>query len=803
MTTKSEAPLSNNLSGFSTKPMGYDNVLNKFSNTSIRKTATVLSPQAFHKQASQNNLNPEATYVNSGIPSANTSQPIMNYGNNSQPKTQLKSLTIETNEEAEKYHGYNNYNHQGSYSATNNQVATQYGLSKNSLISNLNGTLTAKYSRGLEANKSQAIISPNKALMTAKYIPTQSTGSLSTVPNQMISNPITYNPALSNNTSPSNISNQLQKMSITKSLTFETAKSGLSSNVSPSMISMQSPSHQNQSSLMNSSNNNSAATLNSVMMTHGMSHGNNLGSPSNSASMAQGSNSNSNQSLNALQSPTGSNMKKVQIPLPNHEPTKCSVKRNGIVKAYAANTNQGIVRNYNEDRVSIILNIMKPASRINETWPKCSFFGVYDGHGGVACADFLRDNLHQFVIKETSFPWNPKEALMKGFEAAEKHFLDMASSQPSGEIERSGSCAIVVLIVGEMCYVANVGDSRAVLSGDSGAKVFPLSRDHKPMDDLEQKRIIEAGGRIYQTQASAYKPPENGMGKAPMQLLVGPHRVLPGRLSVSRTFGDIEAKVPKLGGNPNVVVAIPEIKTFKIAPEHDFIVLASDGVFDKLNSREVIKSVWDSTEQERAQQVHQQCGVGVESILRESINRRTLDNITVVMICFKNFKQRLFPRTDKKVKDNNENVIEDKNLNTRNTPQQTLTQLARSPTAASSNIRNTKFFDKKDEQENALGQSLSQVNSQPSANTDYLKRPYTEKPQYNPSFTEQQAGSKALSKKLNSFHGGTLNVDRSENAASISAFLKPTTPSNSGLQYTKSMDLLNKFSYDHNPQFQK
>lgn len=61
---------------------------------------------------------------------------------------------------------------------------------------------------------------------------------------------------------------------------------------------------------------------------------------------------------------------------------------------YAANTNQGLVRNYNEDRVSIILNIMKPASRANEQWPKCSFFGVYDGHGGVNCADFLRDNLH-------------------------------------------------------------------------------------------------------------------------------------------------------------------------------------------------------------------------------------------------------------------------------------------------------------------------------------------------------------------------------------------------------------------------
>ena len=42
------------------------------------------------------------------------------------------------------------------------------------------------------------------------------------------------------------------------------------------------------------------------------------------------------------------------------------MKRSGIVKAYAANTNQGLVRNYNEDRVSIILNIMKPAYRATE-----------------------------------------------------------------------------------------------------------------------------------------------------------------------------------------------------------------------------------------------------------------------------------------------------------------------------------------------------------------------------------------------------------------------------------------------------
>ena len=40
---------------------------------------------------------------------------------------------------------------------------------------------------------------------------------------------------------------------------------------------------------------------------------------------------------------------------------------------------------------------------------------------------------------------------------------------------------------------------------------------------------------------------------------MGPYRVLPGRLSVARTIGDIEAKLEKYGGNPKVVVATPDI----------------------------------------------------------------------------------------------------------------------------------------------------------------------------------------------------------------------------------------------------
>lgn len=104
----------------------------------------------------------------------------------------------------------------------------------------------------------------------------------------------------------------------------------------------------------------------------------------------------------------------------NHDCTKVSAKKNGPIKSYAANTNQGILRDYNEDRVSIILNVARPENKKHEKqWPKVSFFGVFDGHGGSSCADFLRDNLHLFIVRDHLFPENPKAAIHNGFNEAE------------------------------------------------------------------------------------------------------------------------------------------------------------------------------------------------------------------------------------------------------------------------------------------------------------------------------------------------------------------------------------------------
>lgn len=57
-------------------------------------------------------------------------------------------------------------------------------------------------------------------------------------------------------------------------------------------------------------------------------------------------------------------------------------------------------------------------------------------------------------------------------------------------MDKSGSCAIVTFFYGNKCYIANVGDSRAIMSSRMGEIVSELSIDHKASDEYEQKRII-------------------------------------------------------------------------------------------------------------------------------------------------------------------------------------------------------------------------------------------------------------------------------------------------------------------------
>ena len=105
-------------------------------------------------------------------------------------------------------------------------------------------------------------------------------------------------------------------------------------------------------------------------------------------------------------------------------------------------------------------------------------------------------------------------------------------------------------------------------------KVKLMSNDHKPNNEQEKKRIIDEGGRIYQTQTQAKNFNIKLEGIDPEQILLGPFRVFPGRLSVSRSFGDIEAKLPMYNGNPNILISIPEVKVFELNSKLEWIILA-------------------------------------------------------------------------------------------------------------------------------------------------------------------------------------------------------------------------------------
>ena len=317
---------------------------------------------------------------------------------------------------------------------------------------------------------------------------------------------------------------------------------------------------------------------------------------------------------------------------PSFPKTRTSTRTLGSIRAYGANTYKGIVRNYNEDCVHITINSTKPKTHPNTNqWPSAvSFFAVFDGHGGQSCSEFLRDNLFKYICHNEYFPLDIDKAIRHGFAVAESEFLKKLAldQSESSVLDRSGSCAIALLVVGKRCYIANVGDSRAVMSRCNGNVITEITTDHKPNHSQEKKRIEMNGGKVYQSKTPIPNLNIN-------QLLVGPYRVTPGRLSVSRTIGDVEAKHIKFGGLPGVIIAEPEIFSYDLNKEDiDFFILGCDGIFDQMTSKEVVDCVWMVFKNEEGT-IHDKCGKAVDLILKTAMIRKSFDNVTCVLVIIK------------------------------------------------------------------------------------------------------------------------------------------------------------------------
>jgi protein phosphatase 2C family protein 2/3 len=176
-----------------------------------------------------------------------------------------------------------------------------------------------------------------------------------------------------------------------------------------------------------------------------------------------------------------------------------------------------------------------------------------------------------------------------------------------------GCTAVTALISDDAVYVANAGDSRAVLSVNGSAK--PLSFDHKPTHHGEYHRIINAGGFVERGRVN-------------------------GKLALSRAIGDFEfkdqprvtSKAPQLFA----VTANPEIIIRRLTSEDEFLVLACDGIWDCATSQKVVGFIRRSIAE--GQELDFICENFMNYCLADVNNMLGIgtDNMTIMIIGFLN-----------------------------------------------------------------------------------------------------------------------------------------------------------------------
>ncbi|XP_030470156.2 probable protein phosphatase 2C 8 [Syzygium oleosum] len=240
------------------------------------------------------------------------------------------------------------------------------------------------------------------------------------------------------------------------------------------------------------------------------------------------------------------------------------------------------------------------------------FFGVYDGHGGANVANACRDRLHKLLAKEME---GRDDICRDGFGESEWRKVMEASFGKMDEevggkgvdssMRTEGSTAVVAVVGLEEVVVANCGDSRAVLSRSEVA--VPLSRDHKPDRPDEKERVEAAGGRVIDWNGS---------------------RVL-GVLATSRSIGDYYLKP--------YVIAEPEVTVSKRTELDNFLVIASDGLWDAISNEvacQVVRRCLDGQIKTRSpEELRGSCAAEAAAVLAElAMARGSHDNISVIVV---------------------------------------------------------------------------------------------------------------------------------------------------------------------------
>lgn len=201
-----------------------------------------------------------------------------------------------------------------------------------------------------------------------------------------------------------------------------------------------------------------------------------------------------------------------------------------------------------------------------------SLFGAMDGHGphGHLVSGYVKQHLPIILVNHLTTDTDVKKALTSGFVEVDK---SLGNSRI--DCEFSGSTAVVSYLKGKTITTAWVGDSRGVMGRETkkGWEAIDLTHDHKPTNAEEKARILKSNGRVERLVDEMGQP-------------MGPYRVwlqyawIPG-LAMSRALGDVLAH--QVG-----VTSEPDHTVVELTPQDRFIILASDGVWEFISSKEAV-----------------------------------------------------------------------------------------------------------------------------------------------------------------------------------------------------------------------
>jgi serine/threonine protein phosphatase PrpC len=190
--------------------------------------------------------------------------------------------------------------------------------------------------------------------------------------------------------------------------------------------------------------------------------------------------------------------------------------------------------------------------------------------------------------------------------------------------EDPGTTIVVVIVTPEWVVCANAGDSRAVFA-KSGAKAVPLSYDHKPDDEAEQRRIRDAGGYVAGGRVEGDLAVSRGLGDFRFKQL---DTVL--NSNKKKTTNDKEHTESMLQVQDQKVSPIPDVIVQNRNKELDeFIIVACDGIWDVQSNYEAVKTVADIFAEGESD-----LGLVAEEVLDTCLMMGSKDNMTALILQF-------------------------------------------------------------------------------------------------------------------------------------------------------------------------